>query len=361
MSTISYNNIIKIFHSAIIKMIIWINNIMQQLNSYNFLSCSLNQNLATLVGHLLHSNYSLKLHHIILQKVKNGELNDSNQEPISFDLYTAWKVIAESNGLTSAASCRWSLDAVYRNIHHYFTQINYEEIKKMEKSQQEITTQLIQKYAEEADSIANTYQQKAQTALIDFLNTCHRNAYDRYNWMMESRKALKKLITEICLEVTANTEFKITIDETNSIFNCTMVENLIYIADYYSLAPRDKDVSWLMYELSFGDDPIYKFFNIQTTLLLLIAIREFKAKSLNTDQLSANEIKKFAKSVHKISEIKLKPLHAELRIQGIVISDLHTKALNEIYTEMLKMLDKLEHSKIPLIQPVSEEDARKLG
>jgi uncharacterized protein (UPF0248 family) len=329
-------------------------------HSYNFLSCTLNRNLASLIEQLTHMEYNLKTHHLILNKVKDAELKDKNQEPISFELYNAWKIIAKSNGLTSAASFRWSLESIYRELSNFFEKINYEEIEKMEITERENISQKIKKLASEADSIAKSYNVVAQPSLVEHLNYCHKTAYDRYHWIIEHRKTLHELMINICEEVTKKLDLELHLHEKDSIFNCTIMENLIYTADYFSLAPREKNIDWLMNELAWGKDPIYKFFNIQTSLLLLISIKKEKGAELNTHAMSVNDIKKIAKAVHKLSKKKLEPFHKELKISTCKSPDQHLKTLTQLYQDMSKLLDKLNHSSIPQVHDVSEEEARKL-
>ena len=297
---------------------------------------------------------------MLIDKVKNADLSEKKQEPISFEVYNAWKIIRKSNGLTSAASFRWSLESIFNDLSGFFDKINYEEIEKMEISERENISQEIKKFAEQADNLAKSYSSVAQPSLIEHLQYCHNSAYERYQWMIDNRAPIHQLMKDICEEVAKEFKFEIQINEKDSVFNCTLMENLIYTADYFSLAPRDKNTGWLLNELSWGKDPIYKFFNIQTTLLLLISIKNEKGAELSSNSLNASEIKKLAKAVHKLSKKKLTPFHEGLKIGTNKKPSEHTKTLNSLYQDMSKLLDKLYHSCIPLTHSVSEEEARKL-
>ncbi|MDA9832740.1 hypothetical protein N9C31_03880 [Gammaproteobacteria bacterium] len=329
-------------------------------DSYNFLSCSLNHNLALLIEQLMNEPYNIKSHNLVIKSIKNAELTHQEQKPISFDLYIAWKVLSRSSALTSAASFKWSLDAIHRDTSHYFDCINYEEIKKMEISEREDISRVIQEFAKKGDAISQKYTQNAQPLLVKYLEDAHTSAYERYHWMINHRKTIHQIMTQICQEVASQNAIEINIDHEDSIFNCIHFNHLTYVADYHSLAPRGKNTSWLLDALAWGSDPIYKFFNIQTALLYLATIKMDQGAQLNTQEMPPSDIKKIAKSIHKLSRTTLRESHTELMIQANKPLNDHTVVLTEVYQEMVDLLEDLHHSSIPLTHKISVEEAQKL-
>ena len=326
------------------------------------MSCTFNQQISELISNLLHAKYDQALHAHIIGEMKEDNIYGKH-DPIAIETYLSYKLVLLSVELTTSASLRWMLDKDYEKIQDYFQKIDYDEIAKLEPAEKDRVSELLHSLAHKGDEVAQTYGGDLQKTLVNHLNYCVHTAYDWYNNNIDMKDDLINTCVQTGEEVAKEFGQDLKLDPEDSIFHCHNIDELSEYADYFSLAPSARDVKWLVYQCSWGNDIISKFYNISTTLLLLSKIKTIKGEKLDTstDLLTEKDIKRISKRIYQKNKEKLNKIVAHDKFRPIEFNhdQLH-KGLNSIHFKMEKLLEKIEDARLPIKHEVSADEAKLL-